>query len=70
MKKYKLKNKYKNILVIIDKILINILQLYLILNINNISINNLYNTLYFNICTILFVIVLELIKINYNKIFN
>lgn len=69
-KKYKLKNKYKKILTIIDKILINIIQLYLILTINTEYINNLYNTLYFNIFTILFIIILELIKINYNKIFN
>lgn len=46
----------------IKVLLIDVLQLYIILKINTISINNLYNTLYFNIILIILIITLEIEK--------
>lgn len=43
-------------------ILLDIIQLVLITKYNNISINSLYNEIYFNICIIIFIIILEVIK--------
>ena len=43
-------------------IILDIMQLVLITRYNNISINSLYNELYFNICIIILVIILEVIK--------
>ena len=57
MKKTRLKLK-KGVKVL----LLDIIQLILIININNISINNLYNTLYFNVILIILVISLEITK--------
>lgn len=43
-------------------IILDIIQILLITRINTISLNNLYNELYFNICIIIFIIILEVIK--------
>ena len=43
-------------------ILLDILQLVLITKINTHRINDLYNELYFNICFIALIIILEVIK--------
>lgn len=46
----------------IKMILLDIIQLVLITRLNTYSLNTLYNELYFNICIIILVIILEVIK--------
>ena len=60
MNKMKLKKSIKIIL-------LDIIQLVLITRYNTISINNLYNELYFNICIIILIIILEVIKTLVNQ---